>query len=57
LDVESRQTVDEAIDRVRGVANEAIGRMQAEILQPLLDELGKWRALAERLNLSPKEQK
>jgi len=57
MDVESKQTIDEAIDRGRGVVNEAIDRMKAEIVQPLLDELAKWRGLAERLNLSPKEEK
>ncbi len=57
MDVESKQTIDEAIDRARGAANEAIDRIRGEIVQPLLDELQRWRAVAERLNLSPKEEK
>jgi hypothetical protein len=57
MDVESRETIDEAIDRARGVANEAIDRIKGELVQPLLDELQRWRAVAERLNLGRKEEK
>ncbi len=57
MDVESRETIDEAIGRVREAVNEAINRVKGELAQPLLDELQRWRAVAERLNLGPKEEK
>jgi hypothetical protein len=56
MDLESQKTLDEAIDRARGVLNEALDRVKAEIVAPLLAELAAWRAMAQRISLAPPKE-